>query len=65
MGKLTSALTSTPEVGELLASELVYVPIEAGAADEQMGGQIANLVEMLEEHEDTLRVYTTIDSGAT
>ncbi|KAF9792352.1 YebC-like protein [Thelephora terrestris] len=65
LGKLTSALTSTPEVGELLAGELVYVPIEAGAADEQMEGQIANLVEMLEEHEDTLRVYTTIDSGAT
>jgi len=65
LGKLTSTLTSRPElVRELLASELVYAPTETIAADEQMEGKIANLVETLEEHEDTLRVYTTLDSSA-
>jgi len=65
LGKLTSALTSQPEfVTELLASELVYVPTEANSFDEQMECKVASLVETLEEHEDTLRVYTTLDLGA-
>jgi len=64
LGKLTSALTSQPELDcELLASELVYAPAEIITVDEQMEGNITNLVEALEEHEDTLRVYTTLDSG--
>jgi translational activator of cytochrome c oxidase 1 len=62
---LTSALTSEPElIRELLASELIYAPTETMTADEQMEDKVANLVETLEEHEDTLRVYTTLDSGA-
>lgn len=56
-------LTLQPElVRGLLTSELVYAPTEAMAADEQMESKIANLVESLEEHEDTLRIYTTLDS---
>ena len=51
-------------VHELLASELVYTPAETVIANEQMEDKVANLVETLEEHEDTLRVYTTLDSGA-
>lgn len=65
MGKLTLALTSQPElVRELRATELVYVPTKAIKSDEQMEYKVANLVEKLEEHGDTLRVYTTLDSGA-
>ena len=65
LGKLTSALTLQPKlVHELLASELVYTPAETVIANEQMEDKVANLVETLEEHEDTLRVYTTLDSGA-
>ncbi|KAF9653055.1 YebC-like protein [Thelephora ganbajun] len=64
LGKLTSALTSQLElVHELLASELVYAPTEIMRADEHMEGKVANLVETLEGHEDTLRVYTTLDLG--
>jgi len=51
-------------VHELLASELVYTPAESVTAGDQMEDKVANLVETLEEHEDTLRVYTTLDSGA-
>jgi hypothetical protein len=47
-----------------LASELVYTATETIKGDEQMDDKIANLVETLEEHEDTLRVYTTLYSGA-
>lgn len=61
---MTSALTSQPElIRELLASELVYIPTETITADERMESEVANLIETLEEHEDTLRVYTTLDSG--
>jgi translational activator of cytochrome c oxidase 1 len=64
LGKLTSALTSQPElVLELLTSELIYTPTKAMVVDEQMEDEVANLVETLEQHEDTLRVYTTLDSG--
>lgn len=62
LGKLTSALTSQPElIHEFLANELVYTPTETITADEQMEDRVANLVETLEEHEDTLRVFTTLD----
>jgi len=65
LGKLTFALTSQQAlVRELLANELVYVPTKSIISDEQMEYKVANLVEALEEHEDTLRVYTTLDSGA-
>jgi len=65
LGKLTSALTSQSElIRELLASELVYAPTETITDDGQMEDKIANLVETLEEHEDTLRVYTTLGSGS-
>ena len=64
LGKLTSALTSQPKlVHDLLGSELIYTPTETVTADEQMEDKVANLVGTLEEHEDTLRVYTTLDSG--
>ena len=48
---------------ELLTSELVYTPTELVPAEEQVEAEVANLVQALEEHEDTLRVYTTLDTG--
>ena len=48
---------------ELLASELVYTPTELVPAEELMEAGVAKLVQALEEHEDTLRVYTTLDTG--
>ena len=48
---------------ELLTSELVYVPAKTVTPEEYMESKVAGLVETLEEHEDTLRVYTTLDSG--
>lgn len=47
---------------ELLASELIYAPIEESSEPEDdIGPKVAELVEALEENEDTLRVWTTFD----
>lgn len=47
----------------LLTQELIYVPKSAAVeADEVLEGKISNLVEDLEENEDVLRVYTSLDS---
>ena len=50
-------------MGQLLSSELIYAPTMAGEADEELEGQIGELVAALEENEDTLRVWTTLDSA--
>lgn len=48
---------------ELVNSELIYAPSDPGEApDEETENQIANLIEALEENEDTLRVWTTLDN---
>lgn len=61
---MASALISEPDlIRELLTSELVYTPTEPIPAGERMEAEVANLVQALEEHEDTLRVYTTLDTG--
>jgi transcriptional/translational regulatory protein YebC/TACO1 len=46
----------------LLSSELVYVPAEDAVGDAERGSGIGELVANLEEHEGTLRVWTTLDS---
>lgn len=47
----------------LQTAELVYRPVEGPAErNEETDAQIADLVEMLEADEDTLRVWTTLDS---
>lgn len=47
---------------ELLSSELIYTPLEAvQVKDEELKEKIKDLVEAIEEDEDTLRVWTTMD----
>lgn len=47
---------------ELLASELVYSPVDpAEPPDEETAAKVENLVETLEENDDTVRVWTTLD----
>ncbi|KAI9067042.1 YebC-like protein, partial [Trametes sanguinea] len=61
--KLTTALTA-PGVGrELLNSELVYAPTEPREdLDEQTAQELDELVEAIEDLDDTLRVWTTAES---
>jgi transcriptional/translational regulatory protein YebC/TACO1 len=63
LGTLTSAIAASGLSGEILASELVYIPLgENALQDETMKAEIADLVEDLNEQEDTLRVWTTLDA---
>jgi len=63
LAALTSAVAASGLSREVLASELVYAPsVESALLDETMDAQIADLVEDLEEQEDTLRVWTTLDT---
>jgi translational activator of cytochrome c oxidase 1 len=63
LATLTSAVAGSGLSREVLASELIYTPSgESALPDETMEAQIADLVEDLEEHEDTLRVWTTLDT---
>jgi translational activator of cytochrome c oxidase 1 len=63
LATLTSAVAASGLSREVLASELVYTPSsESALPDETIETQIADLVEDLEEQEDTLRVWTTLDT---
>jgi translational activator of cytochrome c oxidase 1 len=46
---------------EVLASELIWSPLEKAEGDDELREKIATLVEDLEENEDCLRVWTTLD----
>jgi len=63
LAEATKDITETDFFRELLSSELVYLPLAAQVPDagEELTAKIANLVESLEENEDVLRVYTTLD----
>jgi transcriptional/translational regulatory protein YebC/TACO1 len=45
----------------LITSELVWRPKEPTEADEETENNVAELVEKLEELDETLRVWTTLD----
>ncbi|KDQ59465.1 hypothetical protein JAAARDRAFT_127346 [Jaapia argillacea MUCL 33604] len=63
LGKLTAAVLASSMARELLSSELIYAPVEKAAEpDEDIESKITDLVESLEESEDCLRVWTTLDS---
>jgi len=47
---------------QLSNSELIYRPIEVGESNEELDAQVSELVEALEGDEDTLRVWTSLDS---
>jgi len=62
LAKTTTMVTKPKLDQQLLTSELVYVPKEpAHEPGEELEAKIASLVETLEENEDILRVYTTLD----
>lgn len=62
MSKVTAAVTAPGLAKELLSSELVYTPIDkVDAQDDELTNKISTLVDSLEELEDTLSVWTTID----
>ena len=62
LSKVTEAVTSRGLADELIGSELVYQPVDAAEPpDEQLESKISNIVDALEENEDTLRVWTTLD----
>ena len=63
LSKVTNAVMAPGLCRELINSELIYAPNEPGEApDDETETRIADLVEALEENEDTLRVWTTLDN---
>ncbi|KAF5324444.1 hypothetical protein D9611_004317 [Ephemerocybe angulata] len=63
LAKVTEAVTSSgvPSL-HLQKSELIYSPVENVEPDEEMELQVADLVQELEADEDTLRIWTSLDS---
>ncbi|KAI0818830.1 YebC-like protein [Irpex lacteus] len=62
LSKVTASVTAPGLAKELLSSELVYTPIDkVDAQDDELTNKISTLVDSLEELEDTLSVWTTID----
>ena len=63
LSKLTDALAASGLCRELVSSELAYVPNErTEMPDEEMGSALEKLVDDLEENDDVLRVWTSLDS---
>ena len=62
LSKLTAAVTAPGLAKELLGSELVYAPVDkVDIPDEELTNKVSTLVDCLEELEDTLSVWTTLD----
>ncbi|KAK0459511.1 transcriptional regulator TACO1-like protein [Desarmillaria tabescens] len=62
LSRLTGAVTSSGKCRELLASELVYSPLERIDPSDEIASGLEQLITALEGNEDTLRVWTTVDS---
>jgi translational activator of cytochrome c oxidase 1 len=63
LGRLTSAVVAPELSAELLSSELIWTPLQQSSpVDEIVEAKIIDLVDDLEQHEDTLRVWTTLDT---
>jgi transcriptional/translational regulatory protein YebC/TACO1 len=57
------AVTIPGVSGDLLASELIYTPLEvADPSDADLETKMIELVHALEDNEDTLRVWTTLNT---
>ena len=55
-------MTSSGRVRELLTSELIYAPTDASESTyEELETRVGEMVYELEENEDILRVWTTLD----
>lgn len=62
LGKITNAVTQSGLSQGLLSCELIYAPTEDPVEDDELSSIVKGLVSDLEENEDTLRVWTTLDS---
>ena len=59
---MTTTISESAITRELLTSELIYIPTEGPEdLDKELTNDIGEMVEALEENEDTLRVWTTLD----
>lgn len=55
-------MTASTAKPELLSSELIYSPVEdADDPGEELGSKVTDLVDALEENDDCLRVWTSLD----
>ncbi|KAH9001727.1 YebC-like protein [Lactarius akahatsu] len=61
LGKITNAVTQSGLAQGLLSCELIYAPTEDPVEDDELSSTVKGLVSDLEENEDTLRVWTTLD----
>jgi translational activator of cytochrome c oxidase 1 len=61
LAALTTLVRNSAVTSEVLASELVWAPVERGEADDELRDKVGALVADLEENEDCLRVFTTLD----
>jgi translational activator of cytochrome c oxidase 1 len=62
LAKTTEKVTEPGLCRELLTSELVYLPKEpVHDLSEDLEAKVAGLIDSLEDNEDILRVYTTLD----
>ncbi|KAH9057134.1 YebC-like protein [Lactarius deliciosus] len=62
LGKITNAVNQSGHSQGLLSCELIYAPTEDPVEDDELSSIVNGLVSDLEENEDTLRVWTTLDS---
>ncbi|KAI0340646.1 YebC-like protein [Trametopsis cervina] len=63
LSHVTTAVTASGLCKDLLSSEIVYSPIDkVDDPEDETTNKIGDLVDSLEELEDTLRVWTTLDS---
>jgi len=63
LATLSTAVSAYGMDTDLLASELIYVPADTSRLpDEALEAEIEDLVAALEEDEDVLRVWTTLDT---
>ncbi|KAI0085465.1 YebC-like protein [Irpex rosettiformis] len=62
LSKVTTAVTAPGLAKELLGSEVIYAPVDkADIQDEELTNKVSTLVDSLEELEDTMNVWTTLD----
>jgi translational activator of cytochrome c oxidase 1 len=61
LARLTTAVVSSNIKAELLASELIYASLDEGETPgEEVRKAVVDLVDELEEDQDTIRVWTTL-----
>jgi translational activator of cytochrome c oxidase 1 len=63
LAKVTTAVSAPGLCRQVVGSELIYVPVDpAEPPDEHTSTKVTHLVEVLENLEDTRRVWTSLDA---